>query len=103
MKDTVYTTVKVRGIHSSVAVNFSDVLGYEPGDIVRLTFYRKGNPNDVHTIVKKVVKLGNSRGCYVDKSLDIKNGEILIVRIDDMDGKNDTRVEVEKGFEDPFE
>lgn len=104
MKDTVYTTVEARFINTSVAIYFSDILGYEPNDIVDLIFYKKGQPLKKHKITKRVVKLGDGRGCYINKSCGVEKGDILVVCVRDANrGKDDTGIKTEEGFEESVE
>ena len=106
MKETIYMTLKVYNFGISSLIYIADYLGIALGDVVRLTFYKLGDPDkNTQTLVKRVVKIGNAHGCYIDKKCGINKGDIVVVRIEPMesDTSDDTRIETQKGFEDPFE
>lgn len=97
MKDTVYTTAKVYTLNGSTFIYLSKILGYVPGDTVRMTFSMKGQP-EMKTLIKKVTKFGNSCGCLIDRSYGLKKGDIIVARIEEASG-DDTGVEAEEGTE----
>ena len=105
MKETVYVTLKVFTNAASTLIYLSDYLGIEMGDVVRLTFYRMGDPEkETFVLNKRVVRVGNAKGCYIDKCCGICRGDVIIARIDPIVGdESDPRVKTEKGFEDPFD
>lgn len=107
MKETVYMTMKVFDNAGSHLVYLSDHLGIDVGDMVALTFYKMGDcDRKIMKLTKRVVKVGNGRGCYIDKRLGVIRGDVIIARIDPAGvagEKSDARIKAEKGFEEPFE
>lgn len=100
-------TMKVYENGASHIVYLADHLGIDTGDMVGLTFYKMGDVSKkVMKLTKRVVKVGNGKGCYIDKRMDVAKGDIIIARIDPVNGKgekDDTRVKTEEGFEGPLE
>lgn len=108
MKETGYATLKIGAMNSSYTVHFPAVLGFEPGDIVKISCYRRGDADKkLFVFIKRVLKLGIGRGCIVNKSSGLKKGDVIIARIDYVGNggsyTDDTGVQVKEGFEDPFE
>ena len=105
MKETVYVTLRVFTNAASTLIYLSDYLGIEMGEVVRLTFYRMGDPEkEIFVLNKRVVRVGNAKGCYIDKSCGICRGDVIIARIEPFIGdEDDTRVKTEEGFETPFD
>ena len=102
MKDTVYITQKVHNTASSSYVFLADILDFRPGDMVKLTFHKKGDENRfMQSLIKRVVKIGNSQGCYIGKSYGVEKGDILVIRVDD--ANDNTGIETEKGSEESLE
>ena len=97
-------TLKVGMVNQSSTIYFPNYLGFVAGDIVRLTLYKLGEPKNVYALTKRLVKIGNSRGCYIDKVCNINKGDLVVVRIQCIQGcSDDTGIQVEEGFEEPFE
>lgn len=104
MKETVYMTLKVYHNGCTPLIYLADYLGFEPGDMVRMSFYKLGQPNDVQKLIKRVVSVGNGRGCYIDKRCGVCKGDIVVMRIEPFkEVPDDSRIETEKRFEEPFE
>lgn len=107
-KGTFYITKKLCATNKTTTLFLPNFLGIEVGDIVRLTCIEYGNPKHRSMVIKRVCKLGgNGFGCYLDKSLGFKKDDIISVRVEYI-GKaraetDDTRVEIEKGFEEDFD
>ena len=79
MKDTVYITQKVHDTSCSSYVFLADILDFRPGDMVKLTFHKKGDVNRfTQSAIKRVVKIGNSQGCYIGRRYGVGKGDILV-------------------------
>ena len=98
MKDTVYITQKVHDTSCSSYVFLADILDFRPGDMVKLTFHKKGDVNRfTQSAIKRVVKIGNSQGCYIGRRYGVGKGDILVIRVDD--ANDDTGIQTEKESE----
>ena len=107
-KNAVYVTKKLCTTNKSVTIYLPNFVGLEVGDVVRLTCYEYGNPAHKSMVIKRVCKLGGSAiGCYLDKTLGFKKGDIVVARAEYI-GKvkadsDDTGITVEKAFEKDFD